>query len=434
MRILVEPSDYILRNVGDMAMMQIAVERLSALWPDASIQILSDVPDRMPAFAPNAQALDSAGRQIWYRPGFLAGRLEAYLPRRLREQLRSVEQMLRRRWPSLVAFILRRKLRWAGHNDQTLNEFLTAVSEADLVIANGMGGITDTFPEYASELLDTLQLAIRRGVVTAMVGQGMGPLRDPALWAQAQRVLPQVDFLSLREERAGRPLLRALGVADERILTTGDDAIELAYAQRQPELGAGLGVNLRLSNYAGVDELVVKQLRPLLQSAARRYGAPMIPVPISGVPGEADAETIRHLLCGYERQPVDCDEEVDTPLKVIQRIQRCRVVVTGSYHAAVFALAMGIPAIGLAASAYYEDKFLGLADQFGAGCRVVFLHHPDLSARLACAIEEAWQCAGQTRPQLLAAAARQVERSHAAYRRIYELVEARRKPPQTNDR
>lgn len=160
----------------------------------------------------------------------------------------------------------------------------------------------------------------------------------------------------------------------------------------------------------------------------------MIPVPISGVPGEADAETIRQLLHGYEQQPVDCDEEVDTPLKVIRRIQRCRVVVSGSYHAAVFALAMGIPAIGLAGSAYYEDKFLGLADQFGPGCGVVFLHDPDLPARLACAIDEAWQCAGQIRPQLLAAAARQVELSHAAYRRIYELVESRRKSAQLHHR
>lgn len=30
-RLLVEPSDYLLRNVGDMAMMQIAIERLAAL-------------------------------------------------------------------------------------------------------------------------------------------------------------------------------------------------------------------------------------------------------------------------------------------------------------------------------------------------------------------------------------------------------------------
>jgi colanic acid/amylovoran biosynthesis protein len=429
MRILVEPSDYILRNVGDMAMMQIAVERLNRLWPHASIQILSDTPDRLPAYAPNAQAMDSAGRQIWYRPGFLAGRLETYLPKWVVKRIWMFERILRRYWPSLVALILRRKLWWAGYGDKELNEFLTAVSESDLVIANGMGGITDAFPKYASELLDTMWLATRRGASTAMVGQGVGPLCDPDLWAQARSVLPRVDFISLREERASGLLLRDLGVPVDRVLTTGDDAIEMAYTQRLSAIGSGFGVNLRLSSYAEVDEQLVERLRPLLQTAARKYHAPMIPVPISGVPGEADAETICLLMQGYENQLVDCREEANTPLKVIKRIQRCRIVISGSYHAAVFALSMGIPAIGLASSTYYEDKFLGLADQFGPGCRVIFLRDPDLATKLSCAIDEAWQCAEQTRPGLLAAAARQVELSHMAYRKIYALVEARKRRP-----
>ena len=47
-RILVEPSDYVLRNAGDMAMLHVAVTRLSSLWPAASIQVLSDTPDLLP--------------------------------------------------------------------------------------------------------------------------------------------------------------------------------------------------------------------------------------------------------------------------------------------------------------------------------------------------------------------------------------------------
>jgi hypothetical protein len=88
---------------------------------------------------------------------------------------------------------------------------------------------------------------------------------------------------------------------------------------------------------------------------------------------------------------------------------------------------MGIPAVGLASSAYYEDKFLGLADQFGPACRVVLLHDPDLPTRLRCMIDEAWRCAEQTRLPLLAAAAKQVELSKIAYRRLYEIVESRKR-------
>ena len=49
--IVVEPSDYVLRNAGDMAMMQVAVTRLSNRWPDAEIAVFSDAPDRVALLA-----------------------------------------------------------------------------------------------------------------------------------------------------------------------------------------------------------------------------------------------------------------------------------------------------------------------------------------------------------------------------------------------
>ena len=53
-------------------------------------------------------------------------------------------------------------------------------------------------------------------------------------------------------------------------------------------------------------------------------------------------------------------------LRLIEQISRCRLVIVGSYHAAVFALAQGVSAIGLAGNAYYLQKFEGLAaNQFG---------------------------------------------------------------------
>jgi polysaccharide pyruvyl transferase WcaK-like protein len=126
--------------------------------------------------------------------------------------------------------------------------------------------------------------------------------------------------------------------------------------------------------------------------------------------------------------------DADTPLKVINQIRRCRVIVTGSYHAGVFALSMGVPVVGVAKSQYYIDKFLGLADQFGVGCHVVFFRSSGYQEDLAHAIQRAWGSAEQTRPQLLAAAARQVQLSRAAYRRAFELVKPGRNSVDRVDR
>ena len=78
---------------------------------------------------------------------------------------------------------------------------------------------------------------------------------------------------------------------------------------------------------------------------------------------------------------------------LIKQTARCRIVVTGAYHAAVFALAQGIPVVCLSNSPYYLAKFQGLEDLFGLGCATVRLSEPDLPARLAAAIERTWNSA-----------------------------------------
>jgi len=211
-RILVEPSDYVLRNAGDMAMLRTAVLRLVKKWPGALIQVLSDQPDDLAAFCPEVTPLLSAGRQQWLRMIHGSERF----PR-----------VMRRLTPQLIEFLWRLKLgrqNRAGLAD--LLGFTNTVATADLIIVTCMGGITDAFPEYAANLLEVLALAVRSRRYVAMVGQGFGPLHNPKLVARARVVLPQIDFIGIREERASLPLLLELGVASERVRTTGDDAIE----------------------------------------------------------------------------------------------------------------------------------------------------------------------------------------------------------------
>ena len=109
---------------------------------------------------------------------------------------------------------------------------------------------------------------------------------------------------------------------------------------------------------------------------------------------------------------------LDTPLKVIQQVGRCRIVVTGAYHAAVFAMSQGIPVVGLSASEDYTAKFLGLEDQFGLGCETVPLDEPEASERLAAALERTWPLAEQVRFPMQEAARRQIALSLSAYERV----------------
>ena len=57
MRILIEPSDYSLLNVGDAAMMEVAATRLNALWPDGTLEVLTDTPELLPRGLPGVTHL-----------------------------------------------------------------------------------------------------------------------------------------------------------------------------------------------------------------------------------------------------------------------------------------------------------------------------------------------------------------------------------------
>ena len=259
--------------------------------------------------------------------------------------------------------------------------------------------------------LDIMEAAIQRGVPVAMFGQGIGPLNDQMVLSRARQVLPNVSLITLRGTKGGSQLLESLGVGKLGVPTTGDEAIELAYTARVDEPGNAIGINLRIASYAEVKTDTIEEVREMVvQEFARRHRAPLLPIPIAFHECANDHETIRRLLAGFD-DGSDGGLSLDTPLKLIKQTGRCKIVVTGAYHAAVFALAQGIPVVCLTKSPYYLAKFRGLEDLFGLGCTAVMLNEPDIPSILAATIEKTWNLAQVLRSPLLESARRQIESS-----------------------
>jgi polysaccharide pyruvyl transferase WcaK-like protein len=159
-----------------------------------------------------------------------------------------------------------------------------------------------------------------------------------------------------------------------------------------------------------------------VQDAARGFGASLVPLIISEFKSE-DRRSTLPLVSGYPQVVPPLGRYVG-PRDVAARVSRCRVLVTGAYHLAVFALAQGIPVVGLTASRYYDDKLLGLAEMFGCGLTVVRLDEPDLEAHLSAAIRATWAKAERLREPLRSSADEQVHASRHAFEQVFELVEA----------
>ncbi|HVU09512.1 MAG TPA: polysaccharide pyruvyl transferase family protein, partial [Verrucomicrobiae bacterium] len=292
-----------------------------------------------------------------------------------------------------------------------------ALLNADLVVASGCGLITDAFKINAGRWLDMLGVAIRCGIPTAMLGQGLGPIQDQELLERFVRTVPCVDAILIRENGAGLDLLKQARVPETKIFVTGDDAVELAYGEKRAVGGNQIGINLRIARYAELDEKIPEHFRNLLVEKARQYQCVLTGIPILRDGGASDLQTLQLLL-----DAKNTGEELDTPLKVIRRVSDCRVVVTGSYHAGVFALAQGIPVVAIIQSAYYRDKFQGLAEQFGCGCIVLQADDAEFLKKLGTAIDELWAQAGELKPKLLAAAERQIQSAQSAYAKLPALL------------
>lgn len=416
-RIVVESGNFGFHNMGDVAMMQIAVERIGELWPSAQVEVRTRRPDLLANFCPRAVAVSGEERDAWLSSWDLAIGLRQKLPAPLSRALTNFEKAIWLKIPRAMDCAARAKSSLLRRKFIPPETFRRRLQSADLLIVCGTGLLTDDFAEFAVPLLDEMEVALRTGVPVVAFGQGLGPISDPLLLKRAQAVLPRLELISLREGRSGPRLLGALGVPCSKILVTGDDSIELALKHRPSSSGSSIGVNLRIAQYAGTNDETVSKLSGALIAVAKNTQRSLVPFPISLHENESDLKTGEKLL-GSHWKPT---ESLRSPEDVIRLIGGCRIVVTGSYHGGVFALAQGIPIVAIVQSLYYEQKFEGLQQQFPGGCRILDLRMPLTSKEIENAILAVIDSAETTRESLLAAAARQVELSRHAYQIAREL-------------
>lgn len=363
-RVVIDPGSHAVLNLGDVAMLRVAVDRLAELWPDAWIGALTTDPEALRRHVPRAEPLAAEGRYE-----MTAG-------------------------------------------------YARTLAEADLFLVAGRGGLTDAQADEALALLAEIELALDAGTPVALMGQGVGPVHEPVLVSRAWEVLPRVAAIAVREGFLAVGLLEALGVPADRVTVTGDDSLELARAVA-PEPGAGeaIGLNVRVAPYSDIGDEEAERVARVARAAAEQRGTRVAPLPVSLYPSEDEPARLAR-LAGADPGPVATVEDA------LARAGGCRAVVAGSYHAAVFALGQGVPVVALVGSPYYEWKMDGLREQFGGRMAVLRVGARLFEERLAAAIDAAWATPDADRAALVAAAERQVRAGREAYERLGALVAA----------
>ncbi|HVU06971.1 MAG TPA: hypothetical protein VHG89_00340, partial [Verrucomicrobiae bacterium] len=157
MRIFILPGTLNCDNMGDVAMLQVALQRLKGLWPDARLFVLSNCPEKLEFYCPGAEVVSWLGCKRW---------LDVQsLPRIL---FPNVRRDVRNKFPLTVSRLLSLVRLAFPSNLHQARPFVEALLNADLVVASGCGLITDAFKINAGRWLDMLGVAIRCGIPTAM--------------------------------------------------------------------------------------------------------------------------------------------------------------------------------------------------------------------------------------------------------------------------
>ena len=270
----------------------------------------------------------------------------------------AAEDGLRLRWPGAFAASLRFKARLRGRDARDVARFLDALKKADLLVLNGSGIFTDAFKQKALAILATLDLALRRGTPAVLFAQGLGPLARAR--SRASRPRGAAARHADRCPRVARRVCRCsppsawIPRSSSSPGTTRSSwrFLRRRAALRPPSTGGRSASTSASPPYAEVDAGRAVRVEASARGCRPRASCSRWSRSRSLTSAGMDVETLRALLAGVD----DGGASLDTPRQVIERIAECRVMVTGSYHGAVFALAQGIPVVALARSPYYVAK------------------------------------------------------------------------------
>ncbi|KQS17642.1 polysaccharide pyruvyl transferase family protein [Frigoribacterium sp. Leaf186] len=262
----------------------------------------------------------------------------------------------------------------AGHlpQDDPAWQLIEAVREADGVLVAGGGNMASLWPMHVYER-NTLGLIARRfGRPLVVSGQTIGPVLDGEDRELVTELLDAAALVGLREG-ASLELVRSLGVDAAKTVGTVDDASFLAADAAPPALGSAgpdapyLAVSLSAHvGDADRGEFAAAVAR-LLDRVAGEAGLEVVFLAhwASLDPTEERGDSLLHRAV-LDRLTVPARVEPTTDSPAAARFARGAALhLTSRYHPAVFAVAGGVPTVGLAVDDYTTIKLTGALGNFG---------------------------------------------------------------------
>jgi polysaccharide pyruvyl transferase WcaK-like protein len=258
---------------------------------------------------------------------------------------------------------------------------IEAIRASDAFAVAGGGNMASLWPMHVYERSTLAELARRAGKPYVVTGQTIGPVLDGDDRALVAELLSGAELVGLRE-RASFELVRTLGVPESRLTATIDDA---SFVGLGPSAGVAAGAAGAAGGTSGaaVAPYCAVSLSAHVGDVDRTVFAEAVARLLDRVVDETGLEIV--FLAHWASLRAD-DERGDSLLHraVIDRMTRPARVepttdtaaaarfardaslhLTSRYHPAVFAVAAGVPTVGVAVDDYTTVKLTGALANFG---------------------------------------------------------------------
>lgn len=403
-RILLLGGEHYHRSVGDVAMLSVAVDQLRLAFPSAELLVATASAVRLGQFVAGVKpaVLEGGVRGRFGRVEYAAGRIlpEALLAFAFTLATRGrviVRRVVRFGRPETPGPVTGPGLDAApdpgqGVGGQALDRHIAGV---DLLVVYGGGYLADADRDKALMALGAMRRATALGIPYVLTGQGIGPVDDPVLLAAARQELPRASAIGTREQRLSAMTLTACDVPSERICFTGDDALLLLEQGRRPEARELVGLSYRTAVYLGLTVDNVRTVHDSVRAWLADRDPQWLPI-VTSTYGDEDLAGVRQVVSAHDAQ---LSATRPDPSDVIDAIRHCSLVVSSTYHAALFAAGAGIPTLAFGGTDYGLAKLHGIREALGPICAVLDVRAGVSPAAVANALDAVHEPAHRARAQ-----------------------------------
>jgi polysaccharide pyruvyl transferase WcaK-like protein len=251
-----------------------------------------------------------------------------------------------------------------GSDDPAL-ALIAAIAAADGVAIAGGGNMSSTWPMHIFERSTIGEIARITGTPLVISGQTIGPFLTDDDAALVTELLSTAKLVGLRES-ASLALCRDLGVPEELLTGTIDDASFLAGAGsiRDPDYCL-----VTLSTHVGDEDrdAFIARTAELLDSIAADTGLAIVFSPHFGslLEGDVRGDSVLHGRVAAAMSTDSVEIAATDAAASASLAHHASLVVTSRYHPAVFAVAAGVPTLGISVDEYTSVKLTGALGNFG---------------------------------------------------------------------